>query len=55
MNTLKPYLSENKFLIIKAISIKFVSAMMNLIIPFLLSYIIDDVIPTSFGERLHWP
>ena len=47
MNTLKPYLSENKFLIIKAISIKFVSAMMNLIIPFLLSYIIDDVIPTG--------
>ena len=47
MNTLKPYLKENKKLIITAISIKFVSAMMNLIIPFLLSYIIDDVIPTG--------
>ena len=47
MNTLKPYIKENKWLIITAISIKFFSAMMNLIIPFLLSFIIDDVIPTG--------
>ena len=47
MNTLKPYLKENRRLIITAISIKFISAMMNLVIPFLLSYIIDEAIPSG--------
>ena len=47
MNTIKPYLKENKWLILAAISIKFISAIMNLIIPLLLSFIIDDVIPTG--------
>ena len=47
MNTIKPYLKENKWLILAAISIKFISAIMNLIIPLLLSFIIDDVIHTG--------
>ena len=47
MNVLAPYLKKNKGTIILTVSIKFVSSILNLIVPFLLSYIIDDAIPTG--------
>lgn len=47
MNVLAPYLKKNKGTIILTVSIKFISSILNLIVPFLLSYIIDDAIPTG--------
>ena len=47
MDILMPYIKKQSKLIAIGMSIKFVATIMNLIIPFLLSFIIDDVIPTK--------
>ena len=47
MNVLSPYLKKNIKTIITTMFIKFAGAMLNLVIPLLLSFIIDDAIPTG--------
>ena len=47
MHNLGKYIKKHIFRIIGGMSLKFIGTIMNLIIPFLLSYIIDEVIPTG--------
>ena len=47
MHNLGKYIKKHIFRIIGGMSLKFIGTIMNLVIPFLLSYIIDEVIPTG--------